>query len=183
MANLSHIHGECEKIYSMLKQNSLVGGVRWIHGSEETKKSFAEYVMDVLLSKSWDLVHYAGHSHFEGDSGYLFFPPKESGDLPEKVRIGNFAANLVPHTKLLYLSSCQSSEDSFVMALARSKIPAAVGFRWQVDDAHASEYALSFIVICLAMTTSACSTQLCVLARICMNTALNRSEFGSCRYC
>jgi CheY-like chemotaxis protein len=144
LKKLRHIHGECEKIYSILQENPLVGELRWVQGSNATSKSFAEYVMDILLSQSWDLVHYAGHSHFEGDRGFLFFPPKELGDFPEKLRIGNFAANLVPHTKLLYLSSCQSSEDSFVMALARSKIPAAVGFRWRVDDAHASEYALSF---------------------------------------
>ncbi|NIO06181.1 MAG: hypothetical protein GTN74_16725 [Proteobacteria bacterium] len=42
------------------------------------------------------------------------------------------------------MSSCRSSEEDFVFALASQNIPAIVGFRWDIEDKLAEEYTRFF---------------------------------------
>jgi hypothetical protein len=106
---------------------------------------FVDDILDVLRDETWDLIHFVGHSYYDRakHEGYIFFPNPQAGAPPEMVNIENFSVRLVS-TSFLFLSSCQSAEEGFLVPLARCKIPAAIGFRWQVDDVDAKEYATIF---------------------------------------
>jgi CheY-like chemotaxis protein len=99
-------------------------------------------VEEILTSgQRWDLVHYAGHS-YHNDNGYVFFP-----DTPtfQEVEIEKFALWLRDaKTRLIYLSSCESSKVKFVHKLAKTGVPSVLGFRWDIDDQKAAEHAEIF---------------------------------------
>ena len=72
----------------------------------------------------------------------MFFPGK---NYAEPLNIEDFSQLLrLAQVRFVYLSSCQSSEDDFVFQLANRGIPAILGFRWEIDDDKAKEYALRF---------------------------------------
>ena len=90
-------------------------------------------------------MHFAGHSFFEGaaknDPGGLIFP----GQPPKVVRIREFAQWLnAAETRFVYLSSCHSSDAEVAFELAEEGVPTVIGFRWDVEDDWAAEYAQSF---------------------------------------
>jgi CheY-like chemotaxis protein len=143
LERLTYIQQEHDDIRKLLSDHRLKPVSVTSSTLLKKNRSFRDNAMEALRSRRWDLVHYSGHSYFEGDHGYLFFPPLVEGDDPDKVKIGEFTAEL-PNTRFLYLSSCQSSHDNCVLALAKSSIPSAIGFRWRVDDSHAHSYAVSF---------------------------------------
>ena len=148
---LKHVQEECESLDCYLRKNKnlfRIGRVEWIRQSP-ANKSFAEYVKEVLTSKDnkWHIVHFAGHSYYDSDdsedTGYVFFPGRPD---PEAVSIANFSIWLRSHrsTRLIYLSSCHSSEEGFIFQLARHSIPAIIGFRWEVGDDMAAKHSETF---------------------------------------
>jgi hypothetical protein len=85
------------------------------------------------------IVHFAGHS-VQADDGtvYLILPGREPGELMP-LAIGDFAAwARDAGVQLVLLSSCQSSTPDAVFRLAQVGIPAAIGFRWEVQDDEAA---------------------------------------------
>jgi hypothetical protein len=91
--------------------------------------------------EQWHLVHYAGHS-FHQDKGFVFFPDNGTAGA---VDIQDFSQWLrMAKTRLIYLSSCQSSKVKFAHEMARRGVPAAIGFRWNIDDRKAAEHADRF---------------------------------------
>jgi hypothetical protein len=111
--------------------------------SPSAGSSFKNYVRDVLYEDHWDLVHYAGHSHYDEErgKGYLFLP----GEFVEALDIELLNTYLErAQTRFIYLSGCQSSETGFVFELARMQIPAVLGFRWPIHDLPASKFAHRF---------------------------------------
>lgn len=129
----------------------------------EAGRSFSRTLSDALLEPrgsswtGWHLVHYAGHSYYdkEGryrdpneadktgapDTGYILLPDHPA----DCVDAQTFASWLSRGgARLLYLSSCHSSEEDFAFQLASKMVPAVVGFRWDVDDAQAKEYTAVF---------------------------------------
>jgi hypothetical protein len=113
--------------------------------------NFAKAIERELTGKAaltYDIVHFAGHSIFVQDShggdsrGFLILP----GDPhPEALPIGTFADWLgAAGTQFVYLSSCRSSEADAAFELAGNGVPAVVGFRWDLDDDRAAEYAREF---------------------------------------
>jgi hypothetical protein len=97
---------------------------------------------------SYDIVHFAGHSIFVQSSrgsdgrGFLILPGDQH---PEALPIGEFADWLgEAGTQFVYLSSCRSSEADAAYALAGNRVPAVVGFRWDIEDNRAAEYAREF---------------------------------------
>jgi hypothetical protein len=124
----------------------MVGKVRMI--KKETVpagSSFQKHVEDVLQEGAWHIVHYAGHTYydFQHQVGYLFFPGSDGG--LEPVRIDLFAHFLSKaDTRFVFLSSCEGAQQDFIYHLAKERIPAIMGFLWNVGDAKAGEYAESF---------------------------------------
>ncbi len=106
----------------------------------------------------WDIVHYAGHSYFgkyrlgkggsgawsDEKAGLLFFPGDKTGKV-EPVTSELFSKWLRDaRTRFIYLSSCHSSEESFLYELADRGIPAALGFRWDMKDDICKDHAKRF---------------------------------------
>ncbi len=116
--------------------------------------SFCQVLMDHLANDHWHLVHFAGHSWYEdgyvdpmtrrSGRGWLFFPPIRQGGKIEAVTAEQFAGLWRHRPEFVYLSSCHSSRDDVVFELGRSDIRAIVGFRWDIDDDQAFEYAREF---------------------------------------
>lgn len=98
---------------------------------------------ECLTNRTWDLIHYAGHSYFDpvSQTGYFFYPGKE-GPLPIESDIFCHTLRYWNKTQMIYLSSCQSSGADFVLRLAQQLIPVIIGFRWPIDDDKATDYAM-----------------------------------------
>ena len=116
--------------------------------------SFCEVLSDHFGKERWHIVHFAGHSWYEEGfdhpntdrkgRGWLFFPALREGDPIEAITAEHFAALWCHRPEFVYLSSCHSSRDDVVFELGRNEIKAIVGFRWNVDDDRAFEYARAF---------------------------------------
>src|SRR5262249_7350792 len=105
--------------------------------------TFKDYLQKRLASERWDLVHYAGHSHYveATGTGYIFFP----GRFVEELNIEVFNTFLTKaQTRFIYLSGCKSSEAGFVFEMARLQIPGVLGFRLPINDQTALEFAKVF---------------------------------------
>jgi CHAT domain-containing protein len=103
-------------------------------------------VENTLEHAKWHVVHYAGHTHYdvEKHKGYLFFP-KGGAHPVEPISIGAFALKLTDaETRFVFLSSCKSAGYDSIYQLAKEGVPAIMGFRWEVDDDKAREFAESF---------------------------------------
>ncbi len=148
LQELPNASNECSTIENYLTDNKVKFGLARIlrvSKAEVGQHKFSEFLFNILDGDSWDLVHYVGHSFYDElqKKGYLFFPSEKDGDIPEKVEISAIGPHL-NRTRLLYVSSCLSSEEQFNASLAQCDIPAAIGFRWDVDDERATEYAIQF---------------------------------------
>jgi hypothetical protein len=98
-------------------------------------------VKALARSTAWDVVHYIGHSCHQREGGFVFFP---ADPFPERVCIEEFS-RVLKRPRLLFLGSCHSSGAAFVYDLAAQYSGGAVvGFRWEIDDAAAAEYARRF---------------------------------------
>lgn len=109
-----------------------------------TVKAVADRVPD---NEGWDIVHYAGHSYCQEQCagrepkhrGLFFFP----GSPIEVVSAETFSRAL-RRPRFVYLSSCQSSEASFVFELAEQNAASILGFRWDIADGLAVRHARQF---------------------------------------
>ena len=106
----------------------------------------AEVNAQLRQKEAWDVIHYAGHSIYEGEGlegqGYLFYPAEREGEV-EAIPLDAFI-NSLSHVGLVYLSSCQSSSESIVFGLADQSVPAIIGFRWPIRDDLALAFARGF---------------------------------------
>jgi len=85
------------------------------------------------------IIHYAGHST-QADDGttYLILPGTVEGELMF-LRMSEFAGwGRKAGVQLVILSSCESSAPEAVFRLSQAGIPAAIGFRWEVNDTEAA---------------------------------------------
>ena len=106
--------------------------------------TFRKHLQNTLENDVWHLVHYAGHSHYDGKKGegHVFFPGE---DFVDAVDIKEFSKWLRDaKTGFVYLSSCHSSEEAFAFELAQNRIPAIIGFRWDIDDEMATDHTKKF---------------------------------------
>jgi len=143
---LLNIEKEATFLEELLRDNKEalhIGKVQRIDGPHQDA-TFSDTIRQLLSREKYHLVHYAGHSYFDAREmkGYLVLP---GNDYPEVLDIEKFSAWLrKAKTQFIFLSSCHSSEEDFVFELASKKIPAILGFRWDLDDERAYEYAQSF---------------------------------------
>jgi CHAT domain len=147
---LANVKKECDSLETYLKKNQKEFNIGKIKKIPEKKGNanikFIDCVRDTLKERPWHLVHYAGHSYYEARNkcGYVFFPGRKGRGTP--LEIGSFAKLLreFSHVRFIYLSSCKSSEADFVFALAQERVPAIIGFRWDILDPIAAEHAETF---------------------------------------
>jgi hypothetical protein len=102
--------------------------------------SFWQTVDRLAKRDRWDIIHYAGHSCYQGPTRGVFFFP---GRFVETVSVETFSREL-GRPRFVYLSSCHGSQASFVFELAEQKVASILGFRWDIDDGMAVEHAKAF---------------------------------------
>lgn len=146
LPQLPEIMYEAKSIYDYFQSNKNKFNIRQVEIVKPKRNStFKDDLNEFLTNNTWDLIHYSGHSYFDpvSQTGYFFYPDKNK---PTPVKSDNFCHTLrhKNKTQFIYLSSCQSSGADFVLRLAQQMIPAIVGFRWEIDDDKATEYALLF---------------------------------------
>lgn len=146
LEKLNYIKEESRWLFNYLTKNRNQLGINDIYLVADTSKnsSFANNLEEKLKSDTWDIVHYAGHSYFDKNSGksYLFLP-SELG--PQAVHIDEFASwTRHARTRFLYLSTSGSSPPDFLFELASRGLPAILGFLWDVEDYLAFEYMTVF---------------------------------------
>jgi CHAT domain len=102
-------------------------------------RNAVEEVLEKVADGPWDIVHFAGHSVCADDGEVFLLLPGSQGAVP--MLVSDFAgAAYEGHVRLVILSSCESSSPDAVFRLAQAGIPAAIGFRWEVDDKEAAEF-------------------------------------------
>ncbi len=141
------VMAEAEKLFTYFNENSARFNIAKVGMVTPDQDGRFNEPLKALLHEgtSWDLIHYAGHTYFDPRSkkGYFFFP-SETG--PKSVPSDLFSQQLRFHnkTQFIYLSSCESAGTDFVLGLARQMIPSIIGFRWEIEDDKAADYADQF---------------------------------------
>jgi CHAT domain-containing protein len=95
----------------------------------------------------WHIIHYVGHTYYDASSrvGYMFFPHPYDDKQVDPVKVAEFALWLSQaDTRFVFLSACSSGGYDFIYQLAKERVPAIMGFLWEVSDPSAREYAKSF---------------------------------------
>jgi CHAT domain len=109
------------------------------------KKSAAESIAEKLSKERFDIVHFAGHSITTSDGlTYLILPGMQPGEAEQLVAESFAKLASKGGTRLVYLSSCQGSSANSVATLAQRDVPCVLGFRWDVEDAEAADFATTF---------------------------------------
>jgi hypothetical protein len=95
-----------------------------------------------LQVNQYDVVHFAGHSLTTKDQVTFIVLPGEERGGAEAMSIVEFAeAAASAGTRLVYLSSCQGSSANTVVSLAQQDVPHVLGFRYNVADDRAADFA------------------------------------------
>lgn len=111
----------------------------------ESKVSAEAALLRKLKDGRYDVVHFAGHSVTTKDSLTLLVLPSERPGEAEAVAVETFAIGAAQAgTRLVYLSSCQGSSANTVANLAQRGVPHVLGFRWNVEDDRAADFAKLF---------------------------------------
>ena len=140
---IPNVSKECEWVEELLVQNKSgfnIGDVRLLRNQPQ-KPPLAQQVKEALESRDWGIVHYGGHSHYDNrnNTGYVFFP----GSPIESVEMKRFS-DWLRRVAFTYFSSCDSGAGPFVFELAKRRVSNILGFRWEIDDKYAFEYAKEF---------------------------------------
>ena len=126
-----------------------------------TELATYQRVQTELKKGSYDIVHYAGHGHYKGDSPeesslYFWTGENKCGNVVQMKATELKMLLAQSEARLLYLSSCYGTttgsqaallDDDFLGladAIAQAGVPSVLGFRWPVSDRGACEMALAF---------------------------------------
>jgi CHAT domain len=102
-------------------------------------------LMEKLTLNRYDVVHFAGHSLTTKDGLTLLVLPGKKPGQAEGMSVHTFADGAAAAgARLVYLSSCQGSSANAVANLAQRDVAHIVGFRWDVDDERAADFAKYF---------------------------------------
>jgi CHAT domain len=102
-------------------------------------------LMEKLTLTRYDVVHFAGHSLTTRDGLTLLVLPGGKPGQAEGMSVHTFAEGAAAAgVRLVYLSSCQGSSANAVANLAQRDVAHVIGFRWDVDDERAADFARYF---------------------------------------
>ncbi|MFQ6039250.1 MAG: CHAT domain-containing protein [Candidatus Poribacteria bacterium] len=141
-------------------------------GNITFRSATATDVLNCLRNENWDIIHFAGHSHWHtvppdlcrhsrgsgcsfhqkvqsSEAGLMVF--EEPGDINPKNPYHGDALCLYqilkrnPSVKFIYFSSCRSGRDVILTEAMRHSLAIfALGFLWSVNDADACKFAIYF---------------------------------------
>ena len=133
---LQYITKELDQLKAVRKKAGLCAPEELLFSEEDEP---IDLVLDRLAEKPWDIVHFAGHSVCADNGEVFLLLPGGEGPVP--LRVQDFArAAQEGGARLVVLSSCEGTSPDAVFRLAQAGVPAAIGFRWEVDDKEASEF-------------------------------------------
>ena len=146
LKKVHNVSNECDWVKNWLAKNESqfnIGDVRLLR-ARQGDPPLARQVKEALENHDWGIVHFGGHSYYDdkSDSGYVFFPGSEEGSV-EKVDLKRFS-DWLRRVTFTYFSSCDSGAGPFVFGLASRRVSNILGFRWEIDDPLAFEYAKEF---------------------------------------
>jgi CHAT domain-containing protein len=105
----------------------------------------AALLLNKLTLNRYDVVHFAGHSLTTRDGLTLLVVPGGKAGQAEGMSVHDFAEGVATAgARLVYLSSCEGSSANAVANLAQRDIAHVIGFRWDVDDERAADFAKCF---------------------------------------
>jgi hypothetical protein len=105
----------------------------------------ADYLRDWVNKVQPDILHYAGHACSEGQKGATLILPGPEPDEAVGLMLDRMATyEGLSTTKLVYLSACRGISKGSVQHLVMNGIPYALGFRWNVEDDRAPDFARAF---------------------------------------
>ena len=129
------------------RPNQLVLHVADLSDMTERKpgETAADYLGRKLKEHSYDVVHYAGHAWSDlNNEAHLILPGTERGEA-SGLTLSTFAAfPSLAETRLVYLSACRGISRGTVQTLVDYGIPHGIGFRYQVEDKKAAQFAETF---------------------------------------
>jgi CHAT domain-containing protein len=112
---------------------------------------FRVRLRQILEQSSFDIVHFAGHSHTETDGRTYLILPGSTRGRAEALPIEQFADWVgKAGASLVYLSSCHGSSRVTNLSLVQCGIEHCLGFRWDVEDEKAASFAKYFYEALLA---------------------------------
>jgi hypothetical protein len=140
------VHTECDSLKAWLEGASAecrIGKVELLR-AEAGKPSLREQVKNALESRAWTIVHFAGHAYYDSahEPGWVFFPGVNTGEV-DKEELPRLSGWLRRCT-FTYMSCCDAAAGAFVFKLAEQKVVNILGFRWEIEDSLASDFAAEF---------------------------------------
>jgi len=143
---LENIDRELEDLKALQARNPKIFSLEELDLSQERDLAGAETVlMRKLIGGRFDVVHFAGHSLTTKDSLTLLVLPGEHPGEAEGMAVQTFADGAAAAgARLVYFSSCQGSSANTVASLGQRNVPHVLGFRWDVEDDRAADFAKLF---------------------------------------
>lgn len=114
------------------------------------------HVRHILQNRRFDILHYAGHSHFDEQSGEFSHLILRDGDKLGAMTASDLKNYLNEHPlQVIFFSSCWSGHahvnahhygdfTGIIPAVLQTQIPIVVGYRWAVNDTLARLFAQHF---------------------------------------
>lgn len=146
LGKLDNIDGELSFLQALEAAHPTIFSVTVLDLSKRCGPPGAErLVLQTLGESNFDVVHFAGHSLTTTSSlTFLVLPSDRLGEA-DSMAMHTFAEGVAgANARLVYLSSCQGSSANTVANLGQQGIPHVLGFRWDVDDERAAEFARLF---------------------------------------
>jgi hypothetical protein len=143
---LDNINRELKCLQTLKADNPAIFSMEELDLSQHCSSRSAEKVLRQTLSEShFDVVHFAGHSITTKNSLTLLILPSNRLGEADSMAVHAFAEGVAAaNARLVYLSSCQGSSANTVASLGQRGVPHVLGFRWNVDDERAAEFARLF---------------------------------------
>ena len=143
---LENIDRELSDLKSLATKDCTIFNLEVLDLSARADPRGAEVLLkEELTLNQYDVVHFAGHSLTTRDGLTLLLLPGGKPGQAEGMSVQDFADwAAASGARLAYLSSCQGSSANAVANLAQRGVAHVIGFRWDVDDDRAADFARYF---------------------------------------
>jgi hypothetical protein len=140
---LGHIDLELE----YLRELGKAGHIKFelVDLSDASPGAAAAHLLAKINEVRPDILHYAGHAWSDGQKSATLILPAKQPDEAMGLKLDKMATfEGLSRTKLVYLSACRGISTGSVQHLVMNGIPYALGFRWNVEDVRAPDFAKAF---------------------------------------
>jgi hypothetical protein len=113
--------------------------------SDASPGKAAAYLLSRINEVQPTILHYAGHAWSDGQKSTTLILPGQTQEDAMGLKLDKMAGyEGLSATKLVYLSACRGISKGSVQQLVMNGIPYALGFRWNVEDDRAPDFARAF---------------------------------------